>query len=742
MKEEQLKKLLNSLSLTEKIGQLIQLSGDFFHSESLAVGPKQKLGINQEIVDQVGSVLNVTGAATTRKIQEEYLAKSRHKIPLLFMADIIYGYRTIFPIPLGLGATWNPDLIKKAYQVTASESRAAGAHVTFAPMVDLVRDARWGRCLESTGEDPVLNAAFAKAMVEGLQKEQDGKLEGIASCVKHFAAYGAGEAGREYANVDMSERRLRQDYLSGYKGAVDAGCKMVMTAFNTYDGIPATGNEFLLKEILREEWGFDGVIISDYAAIQELVAHGVAKDEREASLLAINATTDIDMKTGCYAKQLEPLLEEGAINLELIDHAVWRVLQLKNELGLFEDPYRGSSITLEEETLLTKENRELSRKVASEAIVLLQNKQEVLPIKPNKDKILLVGPYGERQELIGLWAVHGKTADVISIKASLEKELSEKFFKFEQGCDTLDNYDFLGEFGATKEQIASIAMSESDKKAALSRALKAGEKADIIIFAMGEHSMQSGEAGSRTEITLPQIQKEFMREMVALGKKNILISFSGRPLVYTEEVEQMDAIIHAWFPGTEGGNAITDILLGKTNPSGRLSMGFPYHVGQLPLYYSEFKTGRPLASKTHQGRFVSKYLDSPNQPLFPFGYGLSYSKVAYSDLVLSDTIMKENIIISIKVKNNSSIACLETVQLYIQDVAGSVVRPVKELKKYKKVALDSNEEKVVTFTLNKEDLYYYTREMTFDVEPGEFIVFIGPNSEDTIEANFKLVSAT
>lgn len=418
MQEAKLKELLDSLTWTEKVGQLVQLSGDFFHSAELAVGPKKKLGITQETIDVVGSVLNVTGAETTRNIQEKYLKNSLHKIPLLFMADIIYGYRTIFPIPLGLGATWNPELIEEAYGVIARESRSAGAHVTYAPMVDLVRDARWGRCLESTGEDPQLNADFAKAMVRGLQQEQGDMFEGIASCVKHFAAYGAGEAGREYNTVDMSERRLRQDYLSGYKAAVDVGAKLVMTSFNTYDGMPATGNEFLLKEILRDEWGFDGVIISDYAAVQELIAHGVAKDEREATLLAMKATNDIDMKTGCYANELEPLVKAGAIDPELVDEAVWRVLKLKNDLGLFEDPYRGSTVEQEQRTLLTEENRSLARKVTQESLVLLQNKNDLLPLKPNEDKILLVGPYGDEQDLIGLWAVHGKSSDVVSIKAA------------------------------------------------------------------------------------------------------------------------------------------------------------------------------------------------------------------------------------------------------------------------------------------------------------------------------------
>lgn len=738
MEEKKLKELLNSLTWEEKIGQLVQLSGDFFHADELAVGPQKKLGIDQNIVDQVGSVLNVTGADKTKEIQERYLKKSRHKIPLLFMADIIYGYRTIFPIPLGLGATWNPELIELAYQQTAEESKAAGAHVTFAPMVDLVRDARWGRCLESTGEDPVLNSAFARAMVTGLQKDLlNGG--GIAACVKHFAAYGAAEGGREYNTVDMSERRLRQDYLPSYKAAVDAGCQLVMTSFNTYDGMPVTGNKFLLEDILRKEWGFDGVIISDYAAIQELIAHGVAVNDREAAKLAIEATTDIDMKTPCYAKELEPLIEAGEISADLVDRSVYRVLKLKNDLGLFEDPYRGASSEQEEQVFLTEEKRRLAKKVSSESMVLLQNKHDILPLKPNKEKVLLVGPYGDNQELIGLWAVHGKREDVVTIKKGFENYLDSEHLLYTQGCDMLEDYTFLGEFGATKDQIEQIGLNDQTKEQELTNALALAKQADTIVFALGEHTMQSGEAGSRTEITLPKIQQEFLQKLTVWNKKTVLIVISGRPLVLTKEVEQVDAIIQAWFPGTEGGNALADIIFGQTNTTGRLSMSFPYSVGQLPIYYSEFKTGRPLTSTTHKGRFVSKYLDSPNDPLFSFGYGLSYSQVDYSGLTLSSKKMEETLEVSVKVKNSSERTTVETVQLYVQDVTGSVVRPVKELKAFKKVELTAGEEKEVVFTVTREDLKFYTKEMVFKAEAGEFIVFVGANVKETQEQSFELV---
>lgn len=738
MEEQALKALLKSLTWEEKIGQLVQLSGDFFHANELAVGPQKKLGIDQQTVDLVGSVLNVTGASQTREIQDRYLKKSRHKIPLLFMADIIYGYRTIYPIPLGLGATWNPELVEQAYEKTAEESKAAGAHVTFAPMVDLVRDARWGRTLESTGEDPVLNAAFAKAMVTGLQKDLING-GGIASCVKHFAAYGAAEGGREYNTVDLSERRLRQDHLPSYKAAVDAGCQLVMTSFNTYDGMPVTGNEFLLKDILRKEWGFEGVIISDYAAIQELIAHGVAANDREAAKLAIEATTDIDMKTACYVKELEPLLKNGEISEELVEQSVYRVLKLKNDLGLFEDPYRGASQEQEDLVFLTEEKRELAKKVSSEAVVLLQNKNNVLPLTPNSEKVLLVGPYGNNQDLIGLWAVHGDRNNVVTIKKGIESYLDSDHLLFTQGCDMLADYQFLGEFGATKDQIEQSGLSVQAKVAELNQALTLAKEADTIIFALGEHTMQSGEAGSRTDITLPKIQKDFLAELSALNKKTILVVISGRPLVLTKETEQVDGIIQAWFPGTEGGNAIADIIFGKTNPSGRLSMSFPYTVGQLPLYYSEFKTGRPLTSTTHKGRFVSKYLDSPNEPLFPFGFGLSYSEVIYSDLKLSTEKMTDELTVSVKIKNILGKPCMETVQLYTQDVTGSVVRPLKELKAFQKVALAAGEEKTVCFSLTREALKFYTKDMTFTAEPGDFIVFVGANVRDTLEQHFKLI---
>lgn len=735
---KELKKIFSDLTLKEKIGQLIQLSGDFYNTEQLAVGPQQKLGISQDIVDNAGSILNVTGAKNVIRIQKEYLEKSRHKIPLLFMADIVYGYRTVFPIPLALGCSWNPDMVTELNKYTSKEAVAAGAHVTYAPMVDLVRDARWGRCMESTGEDVFLNSCFSKAMVKGFQ---DGLEEGrgIASCVKHFAAYGAVESGRDYNTVDMSERRLRQEYLPAYKAAVDAGCEMVMTSFNTIDQIPATANEWLMNDVLRKEWGFDGVIITDYAAIQELIAHGIAEDEKEASKLSLNATVDIDMKTGCYANQLEPLLSNAEISEKQIDNAVWRILKLKNKLGLFEDPYRMADIKKEEELFCCEEHRNAAREAVSKSIVLLKNYNNILPLSRDK-KVSLIGPYGESKDLLGLWAVHANKEECINLKDAFSEVIGEDNLIISKGCDMLDDYSFLGEFGAMLS-IPSEGLSKEEKDDLLIEAKKAAEKSDVVIMALGEHVMQSGEAGSRTDITLPEGQVKLLKEIKKCGKPIIVLLFNGRPLALSNILDYSDAIIECWFPGTEGAHGIVDVIYGKYNPSGRLSMSIPWNVGQVPIYYNYFSTGRPSGKSAHTGRFVSKYLDSPNSPLYPFGYGLSYSDTKYDDLRLSSNVINNDseIEVSIKVKNLGEVEVEETVQLYINDCFGSVVRPVKELKDFKKVILQPKEEKCVTFIINEKMLRFYTKSMEFKSEPGKFKVYVGKNSDDVIEGNFELI---
>ena len=735
MKESSLKAILNDLTLKEKIGQLIQLSGEFFGDAEVSTGPAAKLGIDPEMIAYVGSVLNVSGSQKTKEIQNRYLEISRHKIPLLFMGDVVYGYQTVLPIPLGQGATWNPELIKKGYQVISKEASKAGLHVTFAPMVDLVRDPRWGRCLESNGEDTYLNSVYAKAMVEGFQ----GNLgEGtLASCVKHFAAYGAVEGGRDYNTVDMSERRLRQDYLPSYQAAVDAGAELVMTSFNTVDGIPATANQWLLKDLLRQEWRFDGVIITDYAAIQELIAHGVAQDEKQASQLAIEASVDIDMKTACYANQLAPLVENGEISEKLIDEAVWRILKLKNKLGLFENPYRFAD-DKEEQFMHTKDNQEQALEVAHQSLVLLKNKNHILPLKPNKQKIALIGPYVDSKSIIGLWAIHGRDEDITSIKEAVEKRQLPQV-SFANGCDFLEDYRTLGSFG---ELVSGGRINTPESIAHdLKEAINVANQSDVVVLALGEHTLQSGEAGSRANLTLPEIQLCLLEEIAKLGKPIVLVLFNGRPLVLTDIAPKVDAIIEAWFPGSEGGDAIVDVLTGVYNPSGRLSMSFPYHKGQIPVYYNYFNTGRPVKTSTHSDRFMSKYLDIPNDPLYPFGYGLSFSTFEYSNLRLSSSTMSSDkpITISIDVENTSDSKGMETVQLYIRDIVGSVVRPVKELKDFQKVVLEPKQKKTVAFTISEPQLRFFTKNMDFASEEGQFEVYVGHSSEENLKESFELI---
>lgn len=746
MREEQLKKLLDSLTLEEKIGQLVQLSGDFYtDDEALKVGPQQKLGISEKMVGLSGSVLNVAGAEKVCRIQKAYLEKSRHKIPLLFMGDVVYGYKTVYPIPLGLGATWNPEQIKTDYELTAKEAKAAGVHVTFSPMVDLVRDARWGRCLESTGEDTWLNSRFAESMVRGFQGDNLNAEEGIASCVKHFAAYGAAEAGRDYNTVDISERRLREEYLPSYKAAVDAGCEVVMTSFNTVDEIPATGNKWLMDDVLRKEWGFDGVIITDYAAIQELIAHGVAEDDREASLLAMEATVDIDMKTACYANQLQGLIEDGCLSEEKINQAVMRILRLKNKLGLFEDPYRGASAAEEAELFCCENHRAEARKTAQEAMVLLKNegkkpKEHILPLKPGEQKIALIGPYADSRSIIGLWAVHADTKDSVTLKEAFEEVLEKENLITAKGCEYMEDESVLGAFGNSKDREINEYEKKQQAEADRKEALEAAAQADVVVMALGEHPMQSGEGGSRTDVRIPEIQQQLLEQIYKTGKPVILIVFSGRPLVLTDTVPYADAVLEAWFPGTEGAHAAADIIFGKANPSGRLTMSFPYAVGQIPVYYNGFQTGRPVGESAHSNRFTSRYLDCPNKPLYPFGYGLSYHETKYTNMSLSQTELKagEILKVSVDVENISSTVGQETVQMYIRDVTGSVVRPVKELRGFQKILLKAGETKRVSFEITESMLRFHTKSMKFQAEPGKFIVMLGKNSEQTECAEFFL----
>ncbi|MCO6547793.1 MAG: beta-glucosidase BglX [Gilliamella sp.] len=733
MNQKEIIRLLKDMSLDEKIGQLIQLSGEFFSANDISIGPIEKLGISKKMVDLTGSILNVVGAKETHEVQERQMQKQPHHIPVLFMSDVIYGYKTILPIPLGLGATWDLKNVRQAFVNAADEASAAGNHVAFAPMVDVVRDARWGRVLESPGEDPYLNARFAENMVNGLQENLKNK-KGQAACVKHYAAYGAVEGGKEYNSVDMSISNLFQNYLPPYKAAVAAGSEMVMTSLTTLNGVPATASKALLSTILRQKWGFDGVIISDYASIFELIKHGFAANEIQASEEAFNASVDIDMKSPCYANGLQPLVTNGQLDEEKIDQAVLRVLNLKNRLGLFEDPFYGASPEREAKSILTSSKRQLARKLSQESLVLLQNDNHVLPLN-KEQKVVLIGPYASRKTLIGMWAIHGNPQDTITIADGMKRFIPD--LKVYQGTDLQRSKKLLKNLGFLNEkEIAEAISTPKQEQKNNQEALEAAKKADTVVLALGEETYEDGEAGSKTDLRLPKNQRQLIDQLANLGKKIILVLINGRPLILNDIKDKVDAIIEAWFPGTEGGNAIADVLFGECNPSGRLTMEFPYSSAEEPLYYNHLSTGRPESNSQHKGRFVSKYLDCPSGALYPFGYGLSYCDVNYSSLQLSanEITPDQDIKVSINVTNTGKYSTTETVQLYFRDEVASVAQPVKRLINFQKVQLKPMEKKRVEFVLSLSELSFFDNTGNEKIEPGFFTIMVGPNSRDVSSA--------
>lgn len=735
MTESKLEKLFSEMTLKEKIGQLIQLESGCFASEQSAVtGPAAKLGIDQEMISNSGSVLNAFGAEKIYQIQKKYMEESRLGIPLLFMNDVIYGYHTIFPIPLGLGATWNSELIQEDFREIAKEAASDGIMVTFSPPADLIRDARWGRCLEMASEDPCLLSRYASAMVTGLHN--DGKKgECLAACVKHFAGYSAVEAGREYNSVDMGERMLRENYFPAYKAAVESGCELVMTGFNTINGIPATGNQWLVKEVLRKEWGFDGIVISDYAAVEELITHGVAENEEQAAKMAIEATVDIDMQSSCYALWLEKMAENGKIAEQQVNDACWRILCLKNRLGLFENPYYGCNKLSDKES--SEEKRIcLARESAEKSCVLLKN-DGVLPLK-KEQKVALIGPYADSRDITGLWAVFADREKTVTLKKAMKEYAGESRIAYAKGCDFLDEYSNLGNFGNIKAD-SIPKLTEEEAKIAEMEAVDLAAISDVVVMAAGEHILQSGEAGSRTDISLPEVQKKLLKKLRKTGKKIVLVLFNGRPMALNDIQDDCDAILEAWFPGTEGGHAISRILYGVTNPSGRLSVSFPYSAGQEPLSYLRFSTGRP--PQENNERFTSRYLDCPNEALFPFGYGLSYHSSNLKNLRLDKKMLKagEHIQVEAEITNTGTVAGTETIQLYIRDICGSVVRPVLELKDFRQISLSPGETKIISFQITEEMLRFWRSDMSYGSEPGKFYVFIGLNSRDLLKEEFELL---
>ncbi|HEV2576759.1 MAG TPA: beta-glucosidase BglX [Acidobacteriaceae bacterium] len=741
--ERRVNALLARMTLEEKLGQLVQYSSTGRTSATKAATATADLAANPEATYQIdamqlasegrlGSMLNVTGGERIASYQHAAVEKSRLHIPLLFGADVIHGYRTIYPIPLGLAASFDPELVEHLAHMSAQEATTAGIRWFYSPMVDISRDARWGRSAEGAGEDPFLGAAMARAYVRGYQGTTLSASDSVAASVKHFAAYGAAEAGREYNTTDMSESRLRQVYLPPYKAAVDAGAATIMSAFNALNGVPATANPYLLDTILRKEWGFDGLVVSDYTAITELIHHGVALDAATAAEKAINAGVDVDMMSHLYDTQLPALIRSGRVPMSVIDEAVRRVLRVKFALGLFEHPYAG----VPEITAAVPEHRPLVLEAAEESFVLLENKQlgnqPVLPLKSDA-KIALIGPLADAaNEMQGAWGGAHRGTDVVTLRAALEERAAK------EGANLL---------------YAQGTQINSDSDAGFADAEKVARDADVVVMAMGESSAMSGEAGSRAHLTLPGNQQALVERIVATGKPVVLVVFSGRPLVLTWAHEHVDGIVEAWFPGTEAGHALAAVLYGDVSPSGRLPMSFPVTEGQEPLYYNQFPTGRPALDAdlskppSSTTRFLSRYIDAPNDALYPFGYGLSYTTFDYSDVKLSRTSVPLNeihddakglVTVTAVVRNTGGRPSSTVVQCYVGNRGASLEQPMRSLKGFQRVSLAPGESKTVTFQLGFDELSFFDNTGRQRVDPSEYTVWVGGDSRATASARFKV----
>lgn len=732
MERQKILELLAEMSLEEKINQLFQGNGSFYEGEGIATGPAAEQGFSEKTIREAGSVLSIVGAENIKKIQKAHMAGHPHHIPLVFMADIINGYKTVFPIPLAQGAAFNPEVARTGAEVAAREASVSGIQVTFSPMADLVRDARWGRVMESTGEDTYLNSVYAKALVEGYQGHDPKKPGKIGACVKHFAAYGAPTAGRDYNNVELSERTLRDDYLPAYEAAIKAGALLVMTSFNTLNRIPSTANKWLMRQVLREEMGFKGALISDWAAIEEIGNHGLAKDRKGAAKLALEAGTDIDMMTTCYSNCLKELIESGEVKEELLDEAVLRVLELKNKLGLFENPYKDADEEAEKKVLLCREHRQRAKEAAKETFVLLEN-DGMLPLK-KKEKVAYIGPYTDEKSIIGAWSIFADEEDAVSVREGITAYGANAVFA--KGSDSLEPGMTIP--GMNKFYVSKRTGQEAEEL--LGEAVETALKADKVVLCIGEHMAQTGEAASRGDITIPEAQKKLLREIARVNKNIVVVLFNGRPLDIREIKELAKAILVVWMPGTEGGNAITEVLYGETAPSGKLPMSFPYSVGQVPVFYNEFNTGRRMQPDQPENRFQSRYMDIPNEPLYPFGYGLSYTEFTCSDVKLSgkELVAGGELKASVIIKNAGKSRGSEVVQLYIRDDMGSVARPVRELKGFQKIWLEPLEEKEVSFTITEDMLKFHDIHMDYAAEKGTFTVFVGCDSRTQNQVKFVL----
>jgi beta-glucosidase len=718
--EQKVNDLLKRMTIEEKIGQLNQYTGDNSATGPITINPNKQAEIKAGLV---GSMLNIIGTKYTRQYQELAM-QSRLKIPLLFGQDVIHGYKTTFPIPLAEAASWDLQAIELAARVAATEASANGIHWTFAPMVDIGRDPRWGRVMEGAGEDTYLGSKIAYARVKGFQGNKLGDLNSVMACVKHFAAYGAGVGGRDYNSVDMSERMLLETYLPPFKAALDAGAATFMNSFNDLNGIPATANAHLQRDILKGKWNFQGFVVSDWGSIGEMVAHGYSKDLKEAAYSAITAGSDMDMESNAYRYNLAELVKEGRVSIDLIDDAVKRILRKKYELGLFDNPYRYSDEKRAEKALSNPENRKAALEVAEKSIVLLKNENQTLPLSKSVKTIAFIGPMvKEYKANMGFWSVELPDVNYDKWVVSQWDGLQNKVGKntkllYAKGCEV-----------------------DGDNKDGFAEAVATAKQADVVILSIGERRDMSGEAKSRSDLHLPGVQEDLVKAIQATGKPVVVLVNAGRPLIFNWTADNVPAIVYTWWLGTEAGTAIANVLFGDYNPSGKLPMTFPREVGQVPIYYNHFSTGRPAKDEDSKN-YVSAYIDLKNSPKFPFGYGLSYTKFDYSGLKLSSTKIKNNetIRVSFQLSNVGKVAGEEVVQLYLKDKFGSVVRPVLELRDFQKVKLNAGESKTIEFTIDKEKLSFYNNKLEWVAEPGDFEVMIGASSADIeLKSDFELV---
>lgn len=711
--------LLKRMTLQEKIGQLNQYSGDNTATGPITINPNKQ---NEIKTGLIGSMLNILGTKYTRQYQELAL-QSRLKIPLLFGQDVIHGYKTTFPIPLAEAASWDLNAMELSARIAATEAAASGIHWTFAPMVDICRDPRWGRVMEGAGEDTYLGTQIAAARVRGFQGKKLGDLNSVMACVKHFAAYGAAVGGRDYNSVDMSERMLWETYLPPFKAALDAGAATFMNSFNDLNGIPATGNKYLQRDLLKGKWNFKGFVVSDWGSIGEMINHGFVKDDKEAALAAITAGSDMDMESNAYRNNLAQLVTENKVPLALVDDAVKRILRKKFELGLFDNPFKYSNPEREKAALNNSEHTKTAREIGAKSIVLLKNEKNILPLSKNLKTIAFIGPMVKlKRANHGFWAIELKEIDssyIVSQWEGLQNKLGNKAtLLYAKGCGI-----------------------ESQSTDGFAEAIAIANQSDVIIISIGEGWNNSGEAKSKSNLYLPGAQEELVKVLQATGKPVVVLINAGRPLVFNWTADHVPAILYTWWLGSEAGNAIADVLFGDYNPSGKLPMSFPREEGQIPIYYNHFNTGRPAQNETATV-YVSAYIDLKNSPKFPFGYGLSYTNFQYSDLKLSKNKIKntDSIAVTVTITNSGKVAGEEVVQLYLRDKVGSVVRPIIELKDFQKIKLEAGETKTLKFIIDNQKLSFYNQKLEFKSEPGEFDLMIGSSSADIrLKETFELI---